>query len=90
MAVKLLRFYFLIIITKFLINVLSFYSVDTPGGRCGDPPPPIRYDGDVPQLDRSRVRGEAPDALLPVSSQTEGGKERGRRKLMKAGRAPYL
>ena len=50
-----------------------FYSVDSPGGGVVDPPP-LLYDGDVPRLDSSRVRGEFPVSLLPVSSQDGGGK----------------
>ena len=70
--------------------ILTFYSVDSPGERCGYPPP-LRYDGDVPYLYRSCFRWEVPGALLSVFLKTKGEKKRRRRKLMRGGGwAPYL
>ena len=62
-------------ITKFWINIHSYVLI------CGCPrvrggggvTPPIRYDGDMPRLDCSRVHGEVPSARLPVLSHDGGG-----------------
>ena len=52
----------------------------SPGGKCGDPPPPTSPDGsNMPRLERSQVRGELPKHLLDFPPiKTEGrGKEGG-------------
>ena len=67
--------------------ILTFYSVDSPGERCGYPPL-LRYDGDVPYLYRSCFRWEVPGALLSVFLKTKGEKKRRRRKLMRGGGGP--
>ena len=56
-----------IYITKVLINVRSIYVVPGCGGVGLEPPP--SDSGDMPWLDRSRVSGELPDAMLTFSSQ---------------------